>query len=277
MEQLVREKWEHLQSIVAPMQRVIIAYSGGVDSATLVAAAVAILGRSQVLAVTSASESVPKREIALACELAEEIGVQHRVIYTRELDKEEYARNDLNRCYFCKHTLFTDLLDIARAEGYAYTLYGAILDDMGDFRPGMRAARELGIRGPLAEAQFSKADVRALAAHFELQVAQKPASACLSSRLSYGMRVTAGALSQVERAEDFLKDLGFSQVRVRHHGEQARIEVPPSDIGTVALRAGEIDAFLRGVGYKIVSLDLTGYRTGSMHSLAVAKDGESAS
>ncbi|MCY0874966.1 MAG: ATP-dependent sacrificial sulfur transferase LarE [Firmicutes bacterium] len=265
MDTALQEKYRQLGSILAPMKRVLVAFSGGVDSAVLVAACVEVLGPAQVLAVTSASESVPKREVAYAKQLASDIGVAHRVIDTRELDNEDYARNDLNRCYFCKQTLFSDLLDVAREEGMAYTLYGAILDDLGDFRPGMRAARELGIRGPLAEAQFVKADVRALAEHFGLSVAHKPASACLSSRLAYGERVTAGALSQVERAEDFLKDLGFAQVRVRHHGDHARIEVPVQEIAKVAGRAEEIHAFLHALGYAFVSLDLAGYRSGSMN------------
>lgn len=270
MESGLQAKFLHLKSILAPMTRVIVAYSGGVDSATLVAAAADILGAHQVLAVTSASESVPKREVDLAQALAQDLGVAHRVIYTRELDNEDYARNDMNRCYFCKHTLFSDLSVVASREGFEHLLYGAILDDMGDFRPGMRAARELGVRGPLAEAQFAKADVRALADHFGLQVAHKPASACLSSRVTYGLRVTAGVLSQVERSEDFLKDLGFAQVRVRHHGDQARIEVPVHDIAKVAARAPEIASFLRGVGYRFVSLDLSGYRSGSLNPEAAA-------
>lgn len=277
MEAGLREKFNHLRSIILPMERALIAYSGGVDSTTLARAAIDILGASNVLAVTSASESVPKREVEYAESLANDMGLQHKIIYTRELENEEYARNDANRCYFCKHTLFSDLALLAKQEEFTHLLYGAILDDMGDFRPGMRAARELGVRGPLAEAQFTKADVRVLADHYHLPVASKPASACLSSRIPYGLRVTSGVLSQVERSEDFLKDLGFSHVRVRHHGEQARIEVPCKDIAKVASRAAEISSFMRGVGYQFVSLDLMGYRSGSLNPDTVAAQVESVS
>lgn len=270
MELSLESKWNHLREILHPLERVVVAFSGGVDSTTLLRAATEVLGAKNVLAATSTSASVPEREVEETKTLAAQIGVRHLLIKTEELSDPQYARNDANRCYFCKHTLFSDLVAIARREGFSCAIYGAILDDLGDFRPGMRAARELGIRGPLAEAQFAKGDVRALAQHFDLQVWSKPASACLSSRVAHGIEITTRVLSQVERAENFLRDLGFRQVRVRHHGNLARIEVDAGEIERAAARAPEIASFLKGVGYQYVSLDLNGYRTGSVSSAATA-------
>ncbi len=260
-------KYAHLTAILKPMKRVAVAFSGGVDSTTLVMAARQTLGPSGVVALLSIAPSVPRREVDQAQTLAESLHVRLVPLHTNELNQAAYAANDENRCYFCKNTLFHDCLREAQAEGIAHVLYGAILDDLGDHRPGMRAARELGIRGPLAEAQFTKEDVRQLARAWDLPVSDKPASACLASRIAHGIGVTAKNLSQVERAEDFLHDLGFRLVRVRHHADDtARIEVDPVDIPRVAARAAEITAFLEGVGYRYVSLDLRGYRSGSLNS-----------
>lgn len=254
------------------MERVAVAFSGGVDSTTLLKAAVETLGRSAVLALTSVAPSVPRREVEQAKTLAQDMGVQLIELLTDELENPLYLINDANRCYFCKNTLFRDCLTVSRQYGIDHVLYGAILDDLGDVRPGMRAARELHIRGPLAEAQFEKDDVRQLARHWQLNVWDKPASACLASRVARGVKVTAETLSMVERSEDFLHDLGFLQVRVRHHdGHSARIEVNPNDILRVAERAEEIHAFLRGVGYRHISLDLGGYRQGSLNTEPVTE------
>lgn len=266
MDASLADKYQHLTRILQSMEQVGIAFSGGVDSATLLKAATETLGTQQVVALLSVAPSVPRREIDQARGFAARLGVRLIELETHELDNPLYVVNDHDRCYFCKTTLFHDCLERAADEGIAHVLYGAILDDLGDVRPGMRAARELRIRGPLAEAQFTKEDVRNLARHWGLDVADKPASACLASRVAHGVAVTAENLSQVERSEDFLHDLGFAQVRVRHHDPvTARIEVEPTMIPLIAARANEITAFLEGVGYRYISLDLRGYRSGSFN------------
>lgn len=267
----LHKKYAHLTLELQKLEKVIIAFSGGVDSTALVAAAVDILGKDKVLAVTSGSESMPRRELDETVRLAAEIGVTHLLIQTQEFENPDYVKNDLNRCFFCKQTLFTDLLQISEKEGYKHVLFGAILDDLGDYRPGMQAARQLGIRGPLAEAQMNKEDVRELAKHFNLSVWDKPASACLSSRVVRGQQVTVETIQKIEHAEDFLKDLGFRQVRVRHHDQDhARVEVESHEIARAASRGAEISSFLKGLGYRFVSLDLEGYRTGSLNPVSTS-------
>ncbi len=262
----LKEKYRHLIAILQPMERVAVAFSGGVDSTTLMQAAVESLGADNVLALMSVAPSVPRREIAEAHRLADAMGVRLIELHTEELENPLYVVNDSNRCYFCKDTLFRDCLATAAEHNIVHVLYGAILDDLGDVRPGMRAARQLRIRGPLAEAQMSKADVRELARLWGLDVADKPASACLASRVRHGVAVTQDTLSRVERSEDFLHDLGFRQVRVRHHDDRtARIEVEAPDLVKAAERAAEIHAFLAGVGYHTITLDLAGYRSGSFN------------
>lgn len=272
MDTALDRKWRHLQAILGSMKRVVVAYSGGVDSATLLQAAVTVLGPENVLAVLSTSASVPRREVEAAMALARRIGAPLTTMETAELSNPLYVVNDAHRCYFCKATLFADCVALAERNGFSQVLYGAILDDLGDVRPGMRAARELKVRGPLAEAQFTKSDVRALAREFGLAVWDKPASACLASRVAHGVAVTAASLSRVERAEDFLHDLGFRQVRVRHHSdEMARIEVDPGEMVHAAERAQEIHAFLEGLGYRFITLDLGGYRSGSLNPVPASE------
>jgi len=251
------------------MPRVIVAYSGGVDSVFLLRAAVDALGAEQVLAVIGDSPSYPSRECADAIQLAEEMGVSFRIIQTEELLDTRYAANPNNRCYYCKHELFSRILRIAEEEGYAAVLDGNNADDVGDWRPGQQAGKELGVRSPLMEAGMTKDEIRVLSQQMGLPTWNKPASACLASRIPYGMPITMTALSAVEQAENYLRDIGFRQVRVRHHDKLARIEVAPDEITRFADRTlcETITTRLREFGYQYVTLDLLGYRTGSLNEM----------
>ncbi|HEX6971528.1 MAG TPA: ATP-dependent sacrificial sulfur transferase LarE [Limnochordia bacterium] len=263
----VQEKIERLQAILRELESVVVAFSGGVDSTFLLKMACDTLGAEKVLAVTADSETYPTRERDEAIRLARLIGAPHRIIHTRELEIPGYAENTPNRCYFCKNELFSQLIPIAREEGYRHVVFGAILDDLGDHRPGLLAARRLGVRAPLQEAQLSKAEIRALSKAQGLPTWDKPSFACLSSRFPYGERITIEKLSMVDKAEAFLLELGFRQVRVRQHGNIARIEVPKEALAQMVERADEIVSFLKGVGYAYVTLDLAGYRSGSMNEV----------
>jgi uncharacterized protein len=248
----------------------VVAFSGGVDSTVLLHAAVAALGPERVLAVTARSPSLPASELDEAERVAAEIGADWRTVDTREIERDGYRRNDADRCFFCKAELFEvlarDVLGPLVPEGWAL-LYGAIGDDLDDHRPGARAARQLGVRGPLAELGFSKSDVRAYARRHGLSVADKPAMACLASRVPYGTEVHAETLRRIERAERALRSLGFGQLRVRHHDTVARIEVPPDDIARVVERRERIATELRNCGYTYVAVDLLGYRSGAMNEV----------
>lgn len=246
----------------------IVAYSGGVDSAYLAWAAHRALG-PRSLAVTALSASYPRSHRAMALRVAREVGFAHRTIATRELDDPRYAANPTNRCYFCKSELF-DLLEKLRTElDFAAVAYGINRDDTGDHRPGHVAADERRVASPLLDAGLTKADIRALSRAAGLPTADLPASACLSSRIPYGMEVTPEKLAQIDRAEDALRALGFQQVRVRHHGDLAKIELAPDELAR-ALDRGRIAAMSRAVhdaGFRWVSLDLDGYRTGSLNEV----------
>ena len=260
-------KLARLQEILRGLGRVCIAFSGGVDSTFLLRTAVDTLGADRVLAVIGDSESLPRHDLAEALGLAQEFGVSCQVIQSDEMADSRYAANTPDRCYFCKVALFTKIQQLARERGPAVVLDGTNADDAGDRRPGRRAARELGVRSPLLEAGLTKAEVRELSRRLGLATADKPAQACLASRLPYGTPVTAAVLAQVEAAESFLHHLGFTQVRVRHHGPVARIELVPAELTRLldpALRQ-QVDAHLKGLGYQYVSADLQGYRTGSLN------------
>ncbi len=248
------------------MGSVVVAYSGGVDSAYLLSVAHDRLG-VRALGVTAVSESLPEAELRDAVALAERIGAAHLTLRTHELEDPNYVANAPNRCYFCKRELFTRLTKLARERGFAWVADGFNLDDVGDFRPGQRAGRELGVRSPLREAELTKAELRTLARERGLPVWDKPALACLSSRLPYGTPVTAGALRQIERAESALRRLGFRACRVRHHDSVARLEVDPADFGRVVELRETIVAELRAAGYAYVALDLLGYRSGAMNEV----------
>lgn len=263
----VAEKYARLDAVLREIGRVVIGFSGGVDSTLLLRAALDTLGADGVLAVIGDSDSYPSREMEEAKALAEEMGARYTVIRSKELEDVRYTANPSNRCYYCKSDLFSRLTAICRAEGFAAVLDGNNADDVGDWRPGQQAARELGVRSPLMEIGMRKAEVRELSRALGLRTWDKPAFACLASRIPYGAPITREKLSAVEEAENFLRDLGFAQVRVRHHGELARIEVAPALIDRLleqSLRAC-IAARLHELGFLYVTLDLQGYRMGSMN------------
>ncbi len=265
---LPEEKLAALNSILKRLGNAVVAFSGGVDSTFLAAAAHRVLG-DEAIAVTAVSASYPDGEIDRARAIADEIGIRLEIVYTEELANPEYVQNNPDRCFHCKSALADKLEEVIRNFGGKYDnlLYGAIADDVGDYRPGMTAAESRGIRAPLVEAGFTKDDVRSLSKDWGLSTWDDPAAACLSSRIPYGTPVTVEALRMIDQAEAFLKSLGFPQVRVRHHEEIARIEVDPADIprffvGGQYEQAAEV---LKTIGYRYVTLDLQGYRTGSLN------------
>jgi len=266
------KKYELLMSILQEMKTVVVAFSGGVDSTFLLKAAVDALGTENVLAVTADSETYPTSELEEAKSLAVHIGVKHIIIETSELAIPGYSENTKNRCYFCKSSLFDHLIPVMEEAGFNNVIYGVIADDRNEFRPGMKAAKEKGIRGPLQEANLFKAEIRELSYEQGLPTWNKPSFACLSSRIAYGDRITKENLTKVEKAEAFLKTLQIRQVRVRTHQDIARIEVEPDDMRNVLEKNKFIVSALQEFGYKYISLDLIGYQSGSMNKALAVKD-----
>jgi uncharacterized protein len=260
------EKMLRLKEIISDCGGAVIGYSGGVDSTFLAFVANEVL-QDKALAVTACSATYPDHEIKAAQDLAQSLNLRHLTIWTDELINDLFAANPPDRCYHCKTELFSKLTEIAQENGLATVFDGANLDDLNDFRPGAKAGKEFGVRSPLKEAGLTKEDIRTLSQEHGLPTWNKPSFACLSSRFPYGERITEDKLLMVGKAEDYLRSLGFGQLRVRLHGSIARIEVEPNELSNVVSSADRIIAKMKQLGYSYITLDLQGFRTGSMNEV----------
>jgi len=259
-----KDKMQQLQRILRGYGPLAVAFSGGVDSSFLVAAARQALGDA-VTAITVHAPIHSRREVAQAAETAAALGVRHLVLPFAEMDDPAFNANPPDRCYICKRIVFGEILRRAAAMGLPHLAHGVNLDDLGDYRPGLKAAEEMGVLSPLVEAGLTKADIRALSRTMGLNTWDRPSMACLASRIPYGRPITPGVLAMIESAEEFLQDLGFMGCRVRHHGEIARIEVPAPDVERLVREREAIAARLRTLGFTHVALDLEGYTQGSLN------------
>jgi uncharacterized protein len=260
----LRDKYQHLQNVIGTYDSLIVAFSGGIDSSLVAYVAGQVLG-NKALAVTSGSASLKRTDLELSKRLSDDWGIKHEVIVTDELNKADYRANPVNRCFHCKTSLYTELQQIAEQRGIEVIANGTNLDDLGDHRPGLIAADNHKIRSPLVESGFHKADIRALAHELGLENADKPQAACLSSRFPYGTAINQELLAQVEAAEDVLAELGFSQFRVRHHDEVARLEVLPEEFSLAAQHHQTLEQRIKALGYRFVTMDLGGFRSGSLN------------
>jgi uncharacterized protein len=260
----VREKNQKLGEILRKMDRVIVAFSAGIDSTFVLARAAQELGE-RVLAVTAASETFPERELKEAIAIAKQLGVKHEIIQIVEMENPHFVANNPDRCYHCKAGLYASLTRLAKERQIPWILDGANMDDLGDYRPGRKAAKEYGVRSVLQEVGLYKSELRQLAREMGLPNWDKPSFACLSSRIPYGSRITLEKVRQLDRGEQALRDLGFHTLRIRHHDSIARIEVPREEFAKVLSMAEQITNILKAEGFTYITLDLQGYRSGSMN------------